>query len=49
MKPSLSTDATRDMEARLAKAHAAFQRLYPGEPQTRQPVHVVYGGAHLFK
>jgi citrate lyase beta subunit len=27
----------------------AFARRYPGETGRRQPVHVVYGGAHLFK
>src|SRR5216684_5969655 len=30
-------------------ANAAHDRLFPGEPVERQPVHVVYGGAHLFK
>ena len=24
-------------------------RAYPGEPEERQPVHTVYGGAHLFR
>src|SRR5712675_1771574 len=33
----------------LASANAAHDRLFPGEPVERQPVHVVYGGAHLFK
>lgn len=28
---------------------AAFARRYPGETGRRQPVHVVYGGAHLFR
>ena len=27
----------------------AFAREYPGDPTGRQPVHTVYGGAHLFK
>jgi citrate lyase beta subunit len=34
---------------RLRNANRAFARRYPGEPGERQPVHVVYGGAHLFK
>jgi len=33
----------------LATANQEFQRTYPGESGARQPVHVVYGGAHLFK
>ncbi len=28
---------------------AGFARAYPGESGRRQPVHTVYGGAHLFK
>ena len=28
---------------------AAFARRYPGENGRRQPVHTVYGGAHLFR
>jgi citrate lyase beta subunit len=33
----------------LKKANQAYARTYPGESSRRQPVHVVYGGAHLFK
>ncbi len=33
----------------LQSAHAAFAARYPGESGRRQPVHTVYGGAHLFK
>ncbi len=35
--------------AGLGAANRAFLQLYPGESNRRQPVHVVYGGAHLFK
>ncbi len=35
--------------ARLRAANKAFARRYPGERDERQPVHTVYGGAHLFK
>src|SRR5476649_1038749 len=28
---------------------AGFAERYPGESGRRQPVHTVYGGAHLFK
>ncbi|MCA9513630.1 MAG: phosphoenolpyruvate kinase [Myxococcales bacterium] len=34
---------------RLEAANRAYAALYPGEPPTRQPVHTVYGGAHIFK
>ena len=33
---------------RLEQANARVARLYPGETGLRQPVHTVYGGAHLF-
>jgi hypothetical protein len=35
--------------AGLRKANLAAARAYPGETGARQPVHSVYGGAHLFK
>jgi citrate lyase beta subunit len=34
---------------RLAAANQAQSGLYPGERGERQPVHTVYGGAHLFR
>ncbi|HZG54826.1 MAG TPA: hypothetical protein VEZ40_22165, partial [Pyrinomonadaceae bacterium] len=49
MKTSLTTETTRDITARLQQANADFARIYPGETGSRQPVHTVYGGAHLFK
>ncbi len=48
MKTSLDREATREIVARLQDANLAYQRLYPGETGRRQPVHTVYGGAHLF-
>jgi len=33
----------------LDEAYASFARRYPGETGRRQPVHTVYGGAHLFQ
>ena len=36
------------MLARLANANRAFAQAYPGDRADRQPVHTVYGGAHLF-
>ena len=49
MKTSLAPQATRAVARRLQKANEAFARRYPGETGRRQPVHTVYGGAHLFK
>jgi citrate lyase beta subunit len=49
MKRTLSPDALREVRTRLDQAHKAFLRRYPGAPADRQPVHVVYGGAHLFR
>jgi citrate lyase beta subunit len=49
VKPSLSAAETRKLSARLRKAWREFAALYPGESGRRQPVHTVYGGAHLFK
>src|SRR6267378_1895623 len=49
MKTSLSDSSLRDLAGRLAEANNAFAAIYPGETGKRQPVHTVYGGAHLFK
>ncbi|HEX8352578.1 MAG TPA: hypothetical protein VF611_06760 [Pyrinomonadaceae bacterium] len=49
MKTTLTTDATREISARLSEANREFAARYPGESFRRQPVHTVYGGAHLFK
>ena len=49
MKTTLTTDATREISARLSEANREFAARYPGESLRRQPVHTVYGGAHLFK
>ena len=49
MKPSLSDDSLTDLTERLREANEEFTRHYTGETGRRQPVHTVYGGAHLFK
>jgi citrate lyase beta subunit len=49
MKRTLPPDSLKETATRLEQAHKAFQRRYPGTPTERQPVHVVYGGAHLFR
>src|SRR2546430_13028620 len=46
---ALSDRTLRDFGARLKAQHDEFAQHYPGESGTRQPVHTVYGGAHLFK
>ncbi len=46
---SLPDDAVRDVFERLRGANLAFMRRQPGDSGRRQPVHTVYGGAHLFK
>ncbi|HVZ87045.1 MAG TPA: phosphoenolpyruvate kinase [Polyangia bacterium] len=33
----------------LDAANRAFALRYPGDPPARQPIHTVYGGAHLYK
>ncbi len=49
MKTSLSDNTLKDLVAPLAQANQDFVTRYPGETGKRQPVHTVYGGAHLFK
>lgn len=49
MKPSLSDEALTGLTSRLQSANEEFNGRYPGETGRRQPVHTVYGGAHLFK
>jgi hypothetical protein len=49
MKTSLSAEALNELTARLQPANRKFAARYPGETGHRQPVHTVYGGAHLFK
>ncbi|MBK6515504.1 MAG: phosphoenolpyruvate kinase [Polyangiaceae bacterium] len=38
-----------EIEGRLLAANARVSAAFPGEPARRQPVHTVYGGAHLFR
>ena len=48
MKTSLTDSALRSALGNLQEANIAFAKRYPGETGRRQPVHSVYGGAHLF-
>ena len=45
----LSDDEIRSATAPLDGPLAALAKRFPGESEHRQPVHTVYGGAHLFK
>ena len=49
MKTRLPDSAFRSALRILERPSVAFARRYPGETGRRQPVHVVYGGAHLFR
>lgn len=46
---TLSESALAELQSRLKAAAQEVARHYPGEAGTRQPVHTVYGGSHLFK
>jgi citrate lyase beta subunit len=47
-RTSLSEKKLQKTIARAGRAQARFTRRYPGDSGARQPVHTVYGGAHLF-
>ncbi len=49
MRTTLSPDSLATINERLRQSNADLSALYPGESGRRQPVHTVYGGAHLFK
>src|SRR6266404_1854715 len=49
MTTSLSEELVRNLIAPVQQANTDFSARYPGETGRRQPVHTVYGGAHLFK
>jgi len=49
MTPTLSQQSMQEITAVLKPALDRFAARYPGETGRRQPVHTVYGGAHLFK
>ena len=49
MTLSLSEGSIQKITTRLTQENNSFTKIYPGETGKRQPVHTVYGGAHLFK
>jgi citrate lyase beta subunit len=46
---SLPPDAARAIVSQAEEAWRRWAATHPGEPDRRQPVHTVYGGAHLFR
>lgn len=49
MKTSLPSDTANRVLARLENSNSEFAKIYPGDSPLRQPLHTVYGGAHIFK
>lgn len=49
MKTSIPDDLLETVVAPLRSAMQDFDTRFPGESGARQPVHTVYGGAHLFR
>ncbi|HUP18426.1 MAG TPA: phosphoenolpyruvate kinase [Gemmatimonadota bacterium] len=48
MASLLPDDSDRLLDG-VVPAHREWLAAHPGEPDRRQPVHTVYGGAHLFR
>ena len=48
-RTSLPATTLHALTTGLAATQARLAERYPGEPDMRQPVHTVYGGAHLFR
>lgn len=49
MKTTLAANEIDSLSTPLQAALEPFMRRFPGSAGERQPVHTVYGGAHLFK
>src|SRR5437764_12489768 len=49
MTISLNETLIRNVNQSLRASNSTFMNIYPGETGRRQPVHTVYGGAHLFR
>jgi len=49
VEPSLKATDLGSLLDQLSKANIEFASRYPGIQVTRQPVHTLYGGAHLYK
>jgi len=48
-RTALPPDEIARAVAGLSSANRELRRRYPGERERRQPVHTVYGGAHIFQ
>ncbi|MBY0589281.1 phosphoenolpyruvate kinase [bacterium] len=49
MDMEISSNDLADVFEGLSEASRASAEHYPGEPNCRQPVHTLFGGAHLFR
>jgi citrate lyase beta subunit len=49
MHRTLTHESNQELLARLTRVNAQTADRFPGESPRRQPVHTVYGGAHLFR
>ncbi|MEX2326097.1 MAG: hypothetical protein WD558_00055, partial [Pseudomonadales bacterium] len=49
MKTTLNETDLAPVMSALSEANSAFSRRFPGVAMSRQPVHTLYGGAHLYK
>jgi citrate lyase beta subunit len=49
MNLSISEDKKASIFSDLKTANLAFNKIYRGDREDRQPIHTVYGGANLFK
>ncbi|MFL6228653.1 MAG: DUF6986 family protein [Pyrinomonadaceae bacterium] len=49
MRTALSEESMHSINEALSRANRETASTYPGETASRQPVHTVYGGAHLFR
>ncbi|OUS03540.1 phosphoenolpyruvate kinase [Flavobacteriales bacterium 33_180_T64] len=49
MNLSISENKKESIFSDLRNANQAFNKIYKGDREDRQPIHTVYGGANLFK
>ena len=49
MSFTIPQNKKEELFGKLKEANTAFQHFYPGDRLERQPVHTLYGGAHLFR
>jgi hypothetical protein len=48
-RPTLTPRDLAPIVRKLKTVNGRVARAWPGEAEDRQPVHTVYGGAHLFR